>query len=212
VRSGNPVQEDHALQMVDLVQNRPGFESIEVVRGPLTVDTGSRDGEPCRSGDVPGQIRHGHATLAGNDRIFGRVDLRIKKHEGAMTGSGLAMPGDVDDKRSEAHADLRGGQSDTGRRCGHGVEQISRQRAGCVVDATNTFCRNGQNRLRKLEDGSDAHREPPDAIETDTGGQSTSGSSGWIVQRTPSRSASATMASAVESADSAGTTARITNV
>src|SRR5690242_9218147 len=103
MRAGNPIEEEQALAVVDLVLQHTGLEGVR-----LDGDLGARPrrltsyddaGGPL---DVAGQVGHGHATLAGL-LVPRRADhFGVAEHEGTMSGARLRTLGHVDAEHLDA--------------------------------------------------------------------------------------------------------------
>ena len=73
---------------------------------------------------VTGEVRDGHAALAGLLVAAAGDDLGVAQHEGAVVRAGLGVLGHVDAEHLHAHADLGRGQPDAARGDAHRGHEV----------------------------------------------------------------------------------------
>jgi len=113
-RSTHPVQEEQTIGVVDLVLERDGLEAIGDDLHELPGDRElTMDNQTPSPGDVPGEVRHGHAALATSFLASRADNHRIAEHKKAVTRAGLGMTRDVHAEHPGCDTDLVGRQSDT---------------------------------------------------------------------------------------------------
>jgi len=122
------VQEEQAHRVVDLVLQGDSLESVRADLHPLP---GQRElpsnNQAPGTGEIPGEVRDGHAALATTFLAGRAEDLGVAQDERTMTRAGLGMARDVDAEHPGGNADLLSGQSDTTRRNQLRSKQISGQ-------------------------------------------------------------------------------------
>ena len=134
---GHAVKEQHPVEVVDLVLKRPGLEGVGLYHPIATVDVDPANDEPCGARNVTGEVGHAHATLAGHVGTVCEEDLGVEEHDLSVARHRLLMAGDVHDEDPFAHANLRRGKADTGRRRPHRVDEIDSERPRVSIDAAD---------------------------------------------------------------------------
>src|SRR4051812_26109823 len=107
VRRHDPVEEQQAVEVVQLVQEGPGLEGIHLQHPVVSFRGEAPDHEGGGTRNIARQIGNAHAPLPGHDRSVRQQHLGVEEHDLSVAGAGLAMVGDVDHEGPETHSDLR---------------------------------------------------------------------------------------------------------
>jgi len=126
--------------MVDLVLEGSSFETIGRDDAIFALGGTSPHDDPTRATDVSGEVGNAKAPLSANLAAGGFDDNGIDQDHEAVAGRRLLMLAHVDGYDPAGDADLWGGESDAGRRCAHGLQQVGDQSViGNVTDFRGTF-------------------------------------------------------------------------
>jgi len=153
----DPVEEQPAIQMVELVEEGACLEGVGLDDAFGPVDGEAAHDNRGGPGDVAGEVGHAHAALAGHDRAVGEKDFRVEQHDFSVTRTRLLVAGDVDREGAHTDADLGGGDAHARGRGAHGVDQVRGQRPGRVIDAAHRSGRLLEEVVGEPEDRLDSH-------------------------------------------------------
>lgn len=133
-RRGHAVDEEMAVEVVQLVLDGTGLEGVGPELELLTVGSETFDHHLLGADDVTRQVGDAHASLPRSDRAMGDDEPGIHDHELTVTGTGLGVTGHVHTEDAESHSDLR--CCNSYRMCclAHRVEEITADCSHGVVD------------------------------------------------------------------------------
>lgn len=142
--------------MIDFVLKRTRLEPFrrEDYLGPLRRDTLNHN--RGRSGDVGGEVRHAHATLAPDLPSFGGHDDGVDHDDEAVARSRLWVTRDINGYHPVGNSDLRSGETDARGRGPHRLDEIVDE--GLVQAAVHLARSLLQDALGQTEYRPDAHR------------------------------------------------------
>src|SRR4051812_4912183 len=122
------IEEQNAVEMVDLVLNRARLVSVRVDARAASFLIERLDDDTERTGDIAEDVGNRQASLLGNLVFFTAFDDdRIDEYEG-----GRILLTDIHDGHATRDADLIRGEPDTFRRA-HGLEQVVDEPAHGVI-------------------------------------------------------------------------------
>src|SRR5581483_7595249 len=87
----NAVEEQHPVQMVELVEQGPGLEGVGLDHPDGAVGRQPADDHVGRPGDVAGEVGDRQAALPGQLLVAGEDEDGIEEDEGAVAGIGLPV-------------------------------------------------------------------------------------------------------------------------
>ena len=131
--TGDPVEEEQALRVVDLVLQRHGLEGVGRDLDPLPRDRQlPADDQPPGAAHVTGEVGHRHAPLPAALAAGGGEGLGVAQDEAAVARAGLGVARDVDAEQPGREPDLLGGQADAPRRDVLGGQQVRGELRRCA--------------------------------------------------------------------------------
>ena len=132
----DPVEDQHAVKVIDLVLERAGLEAFRDYDEVVAVGSPAVHDEMRGPRDVRGEVRDAHAPFPSDLATGYLDDDRIEHHYQAVRDGRLRVRGHVEGEGATRYAYLRGSKAHASRRRSHGVDEISRQ---LVVDTPDLF-------------------------------------------------------------------------
>src|SRR5579875_435546 len=103
----DPVQEEDAVEVVELVQDAARLKALGVDRQPLACGRARAQADRAGAAHVCGQPRDRETALAGDLNPLRGLDPRVYQHKLPVAGGRLAVAADIDDRHPHELAKLR---------------------------------------------------------------------------------------------------------
>src|SRR3569623_323293 len=155
-----PVEEQQAVEMVDLVLHRTSFITLEMELPVLAAFIACFERDALGADDVAGEIRHRQAALAADDQTLPGTDLGVDEHHAAVVGRQILFAGAIDDHDALRAAHLRCRDAHRAGAGAHGLLQSDDEGAQLVVEDRDGLRLPGEARVRIGENLHYRHVQP----------------------------------------------------
>src|SRR3569623_2841508 len=142
-----PVEEQQAVEMVDLVLHCTSFITFEMELPLLATFIVRFERDALGADDVAGEIRHRQAALADDDQALPGAALGGDEHPAAVVGGQVLFAGAIDDHDALSAAHLRCGDAHRAGAGAHGFFQRSDEDAQLVVEDRDGLRLPGETRI-----------------------------------------------------------------